>query len=73
MLKSEAVLKVRRGAQVLLNPKYRPTNVVSGVFKTKLRPRFQGTFTDVAKKGLAYTLNLPCKLRTHPVFYVGIP
>lgn len=26
----------------------------------------------MAKKGLAYTLNLPRKLRTHPVFYVGL-
>ncbi|CAI5712991.1 unnamed protein product [Hyaloperonospora brassicae] len=46
--------------------------VVSAVFKTKLRPRFIGPFTVVAKKGLAYTLNLPRKLRTHPVFYVGL-
>ena len=49
-----------------------PTNVVSAVFKTKLRPRFIGQFTVVAKKGLAHTLNLPRKLRTHPVFYVGL-
>uniref|UniRef100_A0AAV1V885 Tf2-1-like SH3-like domain-containing protein n=1 Tax=Peronospora matthiolae TaxID=2874970 RepID=A0AAV1V885_9STRA len=49
-----------------------PTNVVSAVFKTKLRPRFIGPFTVTAKKGLAYTLNLPRKLRTHPVFYVGL-
>ena len=26
----------------------------------------------MAKKGLAYTLNLPSKLRTHPVFYVNL-
>jgi hypothetical protein len=45
---------------------------VSAVFKTKLRPRFVGPFTVVAKKGLAYTLNLPKKMRTHPVFYVGL-
>ena len=45
---------------------------MSAVFKTKLRPRFIGPFTVVAKKGLAYTLNLPRKLRTHPVFYVGM-
>ncbi|POM58679.1 Pol protein putative [Phytophthora palmivora] len=45
---------------------------VSAVFKTKLRPRFIGPFKVVAKKGLAYTLNLPKKMRTHPVFYVGL-
>ncbi|GMF46739.1 unnamed protein product [Phytophthora fragariaefolia] len=48
-----------------------PTHAVSAVFKTKLRPRFIGPFKVVAKKGLAYTLNLPKKMRTHPVFYVG--
>ncbi|KAG3234376.1 hypothetical protein PI124_g20567 [Phytophthora idaei] len=40
-------------------------------FETKLKPRFIGPFKVVAKKGLAYTLNLPKKMRTHPVFYVG--
>ena len=42
--------------QVILNAKNLPTNVVSAVFKTKLRPRFIGPFTVVAKKGIAYTL-----------------
>ena len=37
-----------------------------------MRSRFIVPFTVVSKKGLAYTLNLPCKLRTHPVFYVGM-
>nr|CCA27705.1 pol protein putative [Albugo laibachii Nc14] len=60
------------GDQVLLNAKNLPKNVVSSVFKTKLRPRFIGRFTVVAKKGLAYTLNLPRKLRRQPVFYVGL-
>ncbi|CAI5730846.1 unnamed protein product [Peronospora farinosa] len=60
------------GDQVLLNAKNLPTNVVSAVFKTKLRPRFIGPFKVIAKKGTAYTRNLPRKLRTHPVFYVGM-
>ncbi|KAG3158903.1 hypothetical protein PC128_g21410 [Phytophthora cactorum] len=60
------------GDLVLLNAKNLPTNAVSAVFKTKLRPRFIGPFKVVAKKGLAYTLNLPKKMRTHPVFYVGL-
>ena len=60
------------GDQVLLNAKNIPTNVVSAVFKTKLCPRSIGPFTVTAKKGTAYTLNLPRKLRTHPVFYVGL-
>ncbi|KAG2811931.1 hypothetical protein PC113_g15726 [Phytophthora cactorum] len=45
---------------------------VSVVFKTKLRPTFIEPFKVVAKKGLACTLNLPKKMRTHPVFYVGL-
>ena len=60
------------GDQVLLNAKNLPTNVVSAVVNTKLSPRFIGPFTVTAKKGLAYTLNLPRKLRTHPSFYVGV-
>ena len=60
------------GDQVLLNSKNLSTNVVSAVFKTKLRPRFIRPFTVVDNKGFAYILNLPQKLRTHPVFYVGL-
>ncbi|KAG3136055.1 hypothetical protein PI126_g17987 [Phytophthora idaei] len=60
------------GDLVLSNAKNLPTNAVSKVFKTKLRPSFIGPFEVVAKKGLAYTLNLPKKMRTHPVFYVGL-
>jgi hypothetical protein len=60
------------GDLVLLNAKNLPTHAVSAVFNTKLRPRFVGPFKVVAKKGLAYTLNLPKKMRTHPVFYVGL-
>ncbi|POM67057.1 Pol protein [Phytophthora palmivora] len=60
------------GDLVLLNTKNLPTHAVSAVFKTKLRPRFIGPFKVVAKKGLAYTLNLPKKVCTHPVFYVGL-
>ncbi|KAG2836446.1 hypothetical protein PC129_g13219 [Phytophthora cactorum] len=60
------------GDLVLLNAKHLSTHAVSAVFKTKLRSRFIGPFKVVAKKGLAYTLNLPKKMRTHPVFYVGL-
>ena len=60
------------GDQVLLNTKNLPTTVVSSVSKTKLRPRSIGPFMIIAKKSLAYTLNLPRKLRTYPVFYIGL-
>ena len=68
----DCIISYEVGEQVLLNAKTLPTKVVSAVFKTKLRPRYIGPFMVVAKKGLAYTLNLPCKLRKHPVFYVGL-
>ena len=60
------------GDQVLLNAKHLSTTVASAVLQTKLRPRFIGPFTVVAKKGLAYTLFLSRKLRTHSAFYVDI-
>ncbi|GMF49715.1 unnamed protein product [Phytophthora fragariaefolia] len=60
------------GDLVLLNDRTLPTHAVSADFKTKLRPRFLGPFKAVIKKGLAYTLNLPKKMRTHPAFYVGL-
>ncbi|GMF52190.1 unnamed protein product [Phytophthora fragariaefolia] len=60
------------GDLVLLNAKNLPTHAVSAAFKTKLRPRYIGPFKVVAKMGLAYTLNLPKKIRTHPVFYVDL-
>ena len=49
-----------------------PTNIVSPVCKTKLRPLFIGNFTVVAKEGFLYTLYLPRKLLTHPVLNVGM-
>ena len=60
------------GGQVLLNAKNLPANVVSAVFKTKLRPHFIGSFTFMSQKGIVYTLNISRKLRTHHVFYVGL-
>ena len=58
------------GYHVLHNDQTQLTSLVSAGFKTNLRPRFIGSFTVGAKKGLAYTLNLPHKVRTHLVFDV---
>ncbi|GMF32984.1 unnamed protein product [Phytophthora fragariaefolia] len=60
------------GDLVLLNAKTLPTYAVSSVFNTKLGPHYIGIFKVVAKKGLAYTLHLPKKMRTHPVLCVGL-
>ena len=73
MPKAEVVLRVIRSVtKYYLMKKKLPTNVVSAVYKTKLRSRFIGPFMVVTKEVLAYTLNLPRKLRTHPMFYVGM-
>ncbi|GMG17590.1 unnamed protein product [Phytophthora fragariaefolia] len=55
------------GDLVLLNAKNLPTHAVSAVFKTKLRPRFIGSFKVVAKKGLTV---LPIR---HPALQSGHP
>ncbi|KAE9074560.1 hypothetical protein PF010_g24635 [Phytophthora fragariae] len=60
------------GDQVLLNAKDLPTQAVSAVGSTKLRPRFVGPFTDIGVHGHAYTLDLPSSMATHPTFYVGL-
>ncbi|KAE9353403.1 hypothetical protein PF008_g5005 [Phytophthora fragariae] len=58
------------GDQVLLNAKNLPTQAVSAVGSTKLRPRFVGPFTVIGVHGHAYTLGLPSSMPTHPTFYV---
>ncbi|KAE9128116.1 hypothetical protein PF010_g4621 [Phytophthora fragariae] len=62
----------KRGDQVLLNAKNLPTQAVSAVDSTKLRPRFVGPFTVIRIHGHAYTLDLPSSMATHPTFYVGL-
>ena len=37
-----------------------------------MRPRFISSFTVIAKKFLDYALNLPRKMLTYLVFYVGL-
>ncbi|KAE9010328.1 hypothetical protein PR001_g15120 [Phytophthora rubi] len=57
--------------QVLLNAKNLPTQAVSAVGSTKLRPRFVGPFTVIGVHGHAYTMDLSSSMATHPMFYVG--
>ncbi|KAE9314987.1 hypothetical protein PR003_g19102 [Phytophthora rubi] len=68
--KNTQVFKV--GDQVLLNAKNLPTQAVSAVGSTKLRPRFVGPFTVIGVHGHAYTQDLPSSMATHPTFYVGL-
>ena len=53
------------GDLVLLNAKNLPTQAVSAVDSTKLRPRFIGPFTVIGVHGNSYTLDLPSAVATH--------
>ncbi|KAE8898014.1 hypothetical protein PF003_g18050 [Phytophthora fragariae] len=65
-------LVFKLGDQVLLNAKNLPTQAVSAVGSTKMRPRFVGPFPVIGVHGHAYTLDLPSSMATHPTFYVGL-
>ena len=56
---------------VLLSTVNLPKNVVTNVGSTKLLPKYIGPFRVLHRKGNAYTLELPRRMRTHPTFYVG--
>ncbi|POM69782.1 Pol protein [Phytophthora palmivora] len=59
------------GNLVLLDTKNLPLKVVSFVESNKLKHRFIGPFAALARHGVAYTIDLPKSMATHPTFYVG--
>lgn len=59
------------GDRVLLSTGNLPVSAVSNLGSSKLTPRFIGPFKVLAKKDNSYTLDIPKKMRLHPVFYVG--
>ena len=44
---------------------------MTNVGSNKLLPNFIGPFRVLRRRGNAYTIELPRKMRTHPTFYVG--
>ena len=56
---------------VLLSTVNLPGHVVTSVGSSKLLPKYIGLFRVLHRKGSAYTIELPLKMRTHPTFYVG--
>ncbi|KAF1318369.1 Pol protein, partial [Globisporangium splendens] len=62
------------GDKVLLSIKNLPNDAVTTLPSgSKLLPRFIGPYTVVEKIGdLNYKLDLPTRMATHPVFYVGL-
>jgi hypothetical protein len=61
----------KRNELVLLSTSNLPKHAISNVGSNKLLPRFIGPFRIVHRKGDAYTLDIPSKMRLHPTFYVG--
>ena len=65
------VLLFNKGDLVLLSTVNLPKHVVTNVGSNKLLPKFIGPFRVLHRKGNAYTIELPRRMRTHPTFYVG--
>ena len=53
---------------VLLSMVNLPKRVVTNVGRSKLLPKFIGLFRVLHRRGNAYTIELPRKMRTHPTF-----
>ena len=60
-----------KDALVLLSTQNLPTHAVTNLGSPKLNPRFIGPFKVLKRKGDAYTLDIPSRMRLHPTFYVG--
>jgi len=56
---------------VLLSTSNLPTHALSNMQSTKLQHRFIGPFKVLERRGDAYTIDIPKKMRLHPTFYVG--
>ena len=65
------VLLFNVGDLVLLSTVNLPKHVVTNVGTSKLLPKYIGPFRIIHRKGNAYTIELPRRMRTHPTFYVG--
>jgi hypothetical protein len=59
------------GDLVMLSTQNLPEHAVTALGSSKLLPRYIGPFRVLRRRGLAFTLDLPSALRTHPTFYVG--
>jgi hypothetical protein len=62
----------KMGDLVLFHAKPLPSQAVSAVGSTKLRPRFVGPFSVIGVHDNAYTLDLPSAMATPSTFYVGM-
>uniref|UniRef100_A0AAV1U695 Tf2-1-like SH3-like domain-containing protein n=2 Tax=Peronospora matthiolae TaxID=2874970 RepID=A0AAV1U695_9STRA len=46
-------------------------NTVTNMGSSSLLPKYTGPFRVLCRMGNAYTIELPCRMRTHPTFYIG--
>ena len=59
------------GDLVLLSAVNLPKHVVTNVGSSKLLPKFIGPSRVLHRRRNAYTIELPRRMRTNPMFYVG--
>uniref|UniRef100_A0AAV1V728 Tf2-1-like SH3-like domain-containing protein n=1 Tax=Peronospora matthiolae TaxID=2874970 RepID=A0AAV1V728_9STRA len=60
-----------KGDLVLLTTVNLPKHAVENVGSSILLPNYIGPFLVLRRMGNAYTIELLCMMRTHPLFYVG--
>uniref|UniRef100_A0AAV1SYG1 Tf2-1-like SH3-like domain-containing protein n=1 Tax=Peronospora matthiolae TaxID=2874970 RepID=A0AAV1SYG1_9STRA len=65
------VLSFDEGDLVLLSTVNLPKHAVTNVGSSKLLPKYIGLFRVLRRMGNAYTIEMPCKIHTHPTFCVG--
>uniref|UniRef100_A0AAV1V6C9 Tf2-1-like SH3-like domain-containing protein n=1 Tax=Peronospora matthiolae TaxID=2874970 RepID=A0AAV1V6C9_9STRA len=65
------VLSFDKGDLVLLSTVNLPQHAVKEVDSSKLLPKYIGPFRVLRRMGNAYTIELPRRMRMHPIFYVG--
>ena len=56
---------------VLLYTVNLPGHAVTSVGSGKLLPKYAGPYRVLHRKGYAYTIELPRRMRTYPTVYVG--
>uniref|UniRef100_A0AAV1UII4 Integrase catalytic domain-containing protein n=1 Tax=Peronospora matthiolae TaxID=2874970 RepID=A0AAV1UII4_9STRA len=64
-------LLFNKGDLVLQSTVNLPKHVVTNLGSSKLLPKYIGPFRVLHRRGNAYTIELPRKMRTYPTFYVG--
>ena len=65
------VLLFNVGYLVLRSTVNLPKHVVTNVGSSKLLPKYIEPYRVLHRKGNAYKIELPHRMRTHPTFYVG--